>query len=378
MKFILIGNYEPDNQESMERFALMLKNGLEDATIQTELWRPLLFLGGLIKPSYNGYRKWVGYIDKYLIFPIVILFKRFFFRSLRNDDIYFHICDHSNAVYWKFLPKNRTGITCHDVLAIRGALGFKDAYCNSTFLGIILQKWILKNLQKFQYIACVSNFTLLQLRVLCELSSVPNNWKVIHNAFNAEFTDRRNENTEGVLDGIGISKNDSYILHVGSDLKRKNRKLLLDMLIKLGQESQVRACFAGAPLEKELIDYAIANGINNRIISVIKPKHEILVSLYQNCEAFIFPSLSEGFGWPVIEAQACGCPVIASNFEPMPEISGGAAIHANPNDSDNFAKAFLFLKDTNIKSTLIKNGLENIKRFEKEQIIKQYLELYRA
>ena len=100
----------------------------------------------------------------------------------------FHICDHSNAPYLDHLPKERTAITCHDVLAIRGALGYEDAHCEPSATGVILQKWILSKLVKSKITACVSYQTLHHLMALEQKhQSEQKKRLVIYNAFNANF-----------------------------------------------------------------------------------------------------------------------------------------------------------------------------------------------
>ena len=161
LKVILIGNYSKDNQESMNRFVNMIANGLNNHKIDYEIWTPILFVGYFFKNTNSGIGKWVSYIDKYFITPFVFLLG-VLKNSYNKNKVIYHICDHSNAVYVPIFPINKVIITCHDVLAIRGSLGFKDAHCNSRFFGKILQKNILKNLSKNIHIAFVSKNTLNQ------------------------------------------------------------------------------------------------------------------------------------------------------------------------------------------------------------------------
>jgi glycosyltransferase involved in cell wall biosynthesis len=373
MKIILIGNYPLDRQESMEKFAIMLKTGFIQESINVDVWRPLPLFGLLLSP-FIKLSKWTGYMDKYLLFPFIILIKRFLLFDLSNKNV-FHVCDHSNAMYIAYLPTNRTSITCHDVLAIRGALGFEDAFCSATTFGKILQNWILKSLNNYKTIISVSKITHLQLLELTNQIINPLRWKVINNAFNAEFTTLKASNSVELLNSVGLDVNIPYILHVGSALPRKNRKLLLEMIEELGDSWHGIVCFAGQRIDKDLNDYIQKKKLEGRIISIFKPNHQTLLALYQHCEAFIFPSYSEGFGWPVIEAQACGVPVIASNHEPMPDIGGGAAININPNDPKGFAHAFLQLQNSEYRDQVIERGIKNVQRFDKKIIITQYLEL---
>jgi glycosyltransferase involved in cell wall biosynthesis len=367
---VLIGNYPPDRQQSMERFTVMLANGLRKSDVTVEVWKPTVCFGRIAKSTISGFGKWLGYIDKWILFPIVLRLMRWKYKAYR-----FHICDHSNAPYLAHLPQARSSITCHDVLAIRGAIGHADAYCPASRMGKILQRWILSNLLRAQHVASVSDMTMRQLTQLANRDLPREGWSVILNGFNAPFSPIPIDIANQQLEPFGITESTRFILHVGSDLTRKNRGALLDMVVAIGAAWDGVICFAGHPMENQLRSKAQSLGLTDRIIEVLSPDHETLVALYSRCDAFIFPSYSEGFGWPVIEAQACGAPVIASNIEPMPEVSGGAAIHASPDNVQEFVDAFIRLQNPTERETLIQRGFENCKRFEVDIMIEKYRKL---
>lgn len=373
---ILIGNYSPDCQESMNRFALMLRDGFEHNNVITEIWKPKVLFAKWAATTTKGFGKWLGYFDKWILYPFILKFRLFINRS-RFYNTHFHVCDHSNAPYIKYFPPDRVSITCHDVLAIRGAFGYADAFCSSSKFGIILQKWILRNLLKAKKIVAVSNFTMKQLKQFAaQYNYSEKSWSVIPNAFNAEFKPMEPTLADSILIKEGLNPRTPFILHIGSQLERKNRKLLLQMVEILSGKWNGKIYYAGKPLDPALIAQADALRLSNSVVSIIKPSHQTLLALYSKCEAFIFPSFSEGFGWPVIEAQACGAPVIASNSEPMPEVSGGAAIHCNPFNPQEFADAFLSLQKEGIRPKLISGGFTNVLRFQSYKMIKQYLEIF--
>jgi glycosyltransferase involved in cell wall biosynthesis len=370
-KIILIDNYVPDKQESMKRFATMLKDGFETAGLDVEVRKPVVFFGAIAKSTVSGYGKWLGYLDKWILYPLLLLLKR-----VSEKKRLYHICDHSNAPYLKFLPKSRTSITCHDVLAIRGALGHKDAYCDASAAGKVLQNWILKNLLKAEKIATVSQLTFDQLKDLNNGAAKPQ-WKVIHNGFNAGFKALPEHVWKKVLQDKGCSMlaNNNYIFHVGSNLPRKNRTMLIEMVAALGQQWVGLICFAGQAIDDDLRALFTKFQLNDRVIEVINPGHDHLEALLNGAQAFVFPSFSEGFGWPVIEAQACETPVLASSLRPMPEVGGNAAVYANPYEPADFAKGFLKILDTDVSAGLKQSGLENIKRFNTNDMIAAYLKL---
>jgi glycosyltransferase involved in cell wall biosynthesis len=377
MRIVLIGNYRPDKQESMIRFAHMLQSGFIREGFTAEIWWPNIYFGKGHQITNAGFGKWLGYIDKWLIFPL-ILRRRLKTKAYNKKDIHFHICDHSNAPYLKSLP-NTTSITCHDVLAIRGAMGHKETHASASRFGKILQKWILRYLSTATSVACVSQFTLNQLQELIkEQKTEQQNWCVIHNAFNADFRRIEKDEIEFLLPKIGLNTKTPFILHVGSGHVRKNRKLLIDMVAALGKEWTGNICFAGEAIEPDLMTHAEVLQLTNRIISVVSPNHNELIALYSSCEAFIFPSFSEGFGWPLIEAQACGAPVIASSIQPMPEVSGGGALHVDPTDAKAFAEAFVSLKNKDIKAQMIDKGYKNCTRFSLKGIIESYIQFFNS
>jgi glycosyltransferase involved in cell wall biosynthesis len=374
--FILIGNYPPDRQESMIRFADLLANGLKTRGFSAEIITPKPIM---LKKNSNpggGLAKWLGYVDKWILFPFTL--RRIVRKKQREfgDQVFFHVCDHSNAPYLAHLPAARTAITCHDVLAIRGALGFPDSYCPASRAGVFLQKWILKNLRRAKKIACVSKLTLRQLEETAGEKNPPPGWTVVPNALNADFKKIETEAALEILQRAGIKTPRPFLLHVGSNLPRKNRRMLLQMVVQSNSPWLGHICFAGEPVDDALLTEARELKVSERVHSVTKPSHEMLCALYSLAHTFVFPSLSEGFGWPLIEAQACGTPVIASNFEPLPEVSGGTAIHANPHEAKSFAAALQSLENSAVRNSLVERGQKNSARFTVPVMIDQYLSLH--
>ncbi|HHK5705615.1 TPA: glycosyltransferase family 4 protein, partial [Serratia marcescens] len=104
--------------------------------------------------------------------------------------------------------------------------------------------------------------------------------------------------------------------------------------------------------------------LGNKVSFVGRVSDEELVDLYRNAFCFLFPSLYEGFGLPPLEAQACGCPVIASNATAMPEVLGESAILVDPLNDDALTEAMeKLVLDPKLRESLIAAGTENIERF---------------
>jgi len=104
---------------------------------------------------------------------------------------------------------------------------------------------------------------------------------------------------------------------------------------------------------------------------------EILPLFYNASDVFVFPSLYEGFGLPVLEAMACGCPVIASNKASIPEVVGDAGILVEPDEDSLFNSMFNLLKDENLRKEFSKKGLEQAKKFSLEKECEETLKIYK-
>ena len=117
--------------------------------------------------------------------------------------------------------------------------------------------------------------------------------------------------------------------------------------------------------------------LSDRIVEIIYPDNSLVEALYNKALALLFPSLSEGFGWPVIEAQACGCPVICSDRSSLPEVAGDAALIRDVDDEAGFAADILRLMDATQRSFWVSKGLENVKRFTTQKMLFEYITLYK-
>jgi glycosyltransferase involved in cell wall biosynthesis len=107
------------------------------------------------------------------------------------------------------------------------------------------------------------------------------------------------------------------------------------------------------------------------------PDDDAVVRLLQECDLLLFPSLQEGFGLPIVEAQATGRPVVTSHREPMAEVSGGAAVLVDPEDVGSIRSGILrVLEDDDLAEQLVQRGLVNVERFSPSAVAAQYAAIY--
>lgn len=370
---MLLGNYGPDRQESMTRFREVLSTHLLEHHYRVETLAPPVRIRHLASGRQEGAAKWLGYVDKYILFRRELRQLR---KRLRTDRAaVVHICDHSNAIYVPQLEDCALVVTCHDLLAVRGALG-EDTSCVASPTGRLLQKRILEGLQRAPLVACVSYFTATDLRRLLpekpgsEMAVVPNGLNFPYRALTGDESARR------LSRNVSWAWNSPFILHVGSNLPRKNKATLVKAWARLSPNDGGQLVFVGPSLTNELSDLARDLGVRDRVVVVEKPDNLLLEALYTRAKAFVFPSLSEGFGWPVIEAQACGCPVICSNTTSLPEVAGGGAKLVHPFDVDAIAEALSALSNEEQRMEWRAKGFENAARYSTQRMISGYLELY--
>ncbi len=155
-----------------------------------------------------------------------------------------------------------------------------------------------------------------------------------------------------------------YVLAIGNIHPRKNLARLLQAYLTFREEvdASPEMVWVGLPRwqSAELVQAAVGAGV--RLTGYVPAEH--LPALYRQASAFVYPSLYEGFGLPVIEAMACGTPVICSNTTSVPEVAGDAALLVDPEDTRAIADALCTLwRDPALAAELRRRGLERAQRF---------------
>jgi glycosyltransferase involved in cell wall biosynthesis len=366
---LLIGNYPLDRQQSMQRFTNMMLQGLTAAGVSAEVALPSPIFGKIFG-SENFLGKWLAYIDKFILFPGKLQ------ARLAQRPSVIHICDHSNAMYSSRVKNFPVVVTCHDLIAVRSALG-EETHCPVSFTGKLLQRWILRGLRGSDVVACVSRATHDDAERLVSRDGASPKLEVVNLGLNYPYRKLTQPEALARLKQVPDLAS-PYILHVGSNLPRKNRSGILRIFARTKDKWNGRLVFAGDALDPELLSLAKEFGVFDRVIQIKDPSSELLEALYNCAMALLYPSHSEGFGWPVIEAQACGCPVVCSNLGPLPEAAGDAGLFHYVSDEEGFAADILRLKDPAERAVWSEKSLRNAERFSTAKMISRYIEIYRS
>jgi len=345
--------------------------GLKASGIPAKLIAPQPFFGKF-RGAGSFVAKWLGYIDKFVLFP----------RQLRTSvakekPSIVHIGDHSNAMYGGWIKHTPVVVTCHDLLAVRGALG-EETNCPASATGKILQRWILRGLRNADEVVCISQATEADARRLVSNGAPAPKIQLVRLGLNYPFHKLPESDVSARLAKIpNFDLNTPFVLHVGSNLRRKNRDGALRIFARCKEKWNARLVFVGDALTPELLSLAQSLGISDRLTQVPDASAELLEALYNRAVALLYPSRFEGFGWPVIEAQACGCPVVCSSSGPLPEAAGDAGLFHDPDDEAGFARDLLRLHDPAQRAIWSEKSLRNSERFSTSQMISHYIDIYR-
>jgi glycosyltransferase involved in cell wall biosynthesis len=180
---------------------------------------------------------------------------------------------------------------------------------------------------------------------------------------------------------------DEYILFVGNNVPGKNLENLVSAFNHLKRKYNIphQLVLVGSidllKGRKELLLAAIQQAteieIDKDIVFTGFVEHTELPSLYSGASVFVFPSYCESFGMPLLEAMACGTPVVTSNISAMPEVVGDAGILVNPYDVEEIAEAvYRVLSKPSLREKLVEKGLERVKHFSWEKAAKNTLAVF--
>jgi glycosyltransferase involved in cell wall biosynthesis len=157
-----------------------------------------------------------------------------------------------------------------------------------------------------------------------------------------------------------------YILSVGSLEPRKNIPFLLQSIAPILIKNRISLVLTGRKAwgNTKIKEIISSLGISSLIKMTGYVTEKELYFLYKNAELFLFPSIYEGFGFPILEAFSCDCPVITSNTSSMPEVAGDAALIIDPSSADQIRNAVIsILESKDLKASLIKKGTIRLKSF---------------
>jgi glycosyltransferase involved in cell wall biosynthesis len=308
--------------QSMPRFARMIGGALQARGHEVAYWAPEDRVHALLRRTRLA--KWAGYVDQYVIFPLQVKAR----LHRQPPDTLYVFCDQALGPWVPLVKHLPHVVHAHDLLALRSALGHIPQNPTS-FTGRLYQRYIRWGFRQAQHFICVSRRTQSDLAehglVQAQTSTV------VYNGLNHPYKPVPKAQAFERLARCGLPVNEhGMILHVGGGQWYKNtvgvislyaryasrhaRPLPLWMVSPHPSSPEVLMALHQVPPQGQVRFF---QGIDNAVLE----------AAYSVASAFLFPSLAEGFGWPIVEAQACGCPVITTDDSPMNEIAGPLATY---------------------------------------------------
>jgi len=171
----------------------------------------------------------------------------------------------------------------------------------------------------------------------------------------------------------------NYILYVGVRNNYKNFKFLVESITGLfaADDTLHLVCAGGGKFTKSEAEFLSINKLTNRVIQKSFDEEE-LGQFYKNAKCFVFPSAYEGFGIPVLEAMACGCPIVLTNASSFPEVAGNAGIFYEPgNRTDLKDKIEWVIYNENVRAEYRAKGLIQVQKFTWKHAAEQCYAIYK-
>jgi glycosyltransferase involved in cell wall biosynthesis len=281
----------------------------------------------------------------------------------------FHLVDHSYSQLLHKLPAHRTIVTCHDLDTFRCLLEPEQEKRSAWFQAMAHR--ILSGFQQAAHVICNSAATrdqLLHYRLF-----PPERLSVIHVGLSPRFTSLPNPEADAeavrlvgpsVAPGAGPSVgNEIRLLSVGSTIPRKRIDILLRVFAAIRHDiPAARLIRVGGAFTEAQLQLARDLGVEESITVLPFVNGDVLASIYRQSTLLLQPSESEGFGMPLTEALACGCPVLASDLASLREVGGTAVSYCPVGDVDAWKRTAIQM----VRKNADRNAFESWRRQARE------------
>jgi len=351
------------------RYAQTLYRGLQTAAV------PVTFH----TPSYP-FPTWTRAIPKRIGYDVEAFFRTYPFAVAGARGGILHLTTQSLATIFAFKPVSPSVITVHDILSyvLRDLPGL-SLYQHG--LERRMDAWAMRALARADWLVADSEYS--RQSVIEHLHFPAERISVIYLGIDHETFQRRPPKTD-IAARLGVDKPDQqYVLYVGSESPRKNVGALIQAFAQIVRDlPHVRLIKGGAAHDSagraRLLAQIDALGLRDQVVFVESLSDDELVDLYNQVHVAVQPSFYEGFGFPVLEAMACGTPVVCSNATSLPELAGDAALSVAPHDVDALADALRrSLTDAGLSADLRARGILQAQSFTWARTTAQTLDIYR-
>jgi len=312
----------------------------------------------LHKKAYKE-NEWRSRLAIYFIDPL---------RVPKNYDLY-HITSHMLGHFVPFLKPSV--VTIHDVLQFKYADQMASSLFSSVYNALLRRS--LNWAARANRILTVSERS--KREIIDRFEVEPSKVSVVYNGVDQSVFKPGDKNK--ARHETSLPQDKKIILHVGAETARKNIPVLLEALKTLVDRGQDIILVRIGEKTKE-IDFLINKmRLNDRVFYYSNVPEEKLPLYYQAADVLVLPSLDEGFGFPLVEAMACGTPVVTSNHDPMVEVVGSASLTFLATDFQELtSKISSIFRDNDLCFRLVTAQLERVKEFTWEKCSAGVFDVY--
>jgi glycosyltransferase involved in cell wall biosynthesis len=367
--------------QSMPRFVNMLAEGMERRGHEVEVWSPEALFSNI---PVKKLKKWFGYMDQYIVFPQSVKNK----LRKKGKDVIYVVSDHALGPYVPLISHLPHVIHCHDFLAQRSALGQIPENITSAS-GQKYQAYIRNGYSKGKNFISVSEKTRTDLADF--LPAEPVRSEMVYNGLNPSFKPKDVAESRKLLSTkLNMDLSNGFILHVGGNQWYKNRVGVIGIYDKWRKlyGIDLPLLLIGQPPSGPLKDKYEQSPWKRDIHFFSDVDDEAVGVAYSGASVFLFPSIAEGFGWPIAEAMASGTLVITTNEAPMLEVAGDAAFLIDRRPTSDLKQeewtdgaAHILNKAITLNITeraeAVQRGLINVSRFKLEDALDSIERIYK-
>ena len=289
----------------------------------------------------------------------------------------FHIIDHSEAHITRWIKSinKPVVVTCHDLINIF----YKDNLQGSVKLPFVSHAlWMksVKAMKQADHVITVSSTTAQHTQEILDVES--ERISVVPNAVDSNFRVLSEPQVQSFRQHLGATSGSLCLLNVGSNHPRKNVSVIF-AAVKLLKDKGASVQFwkAGTDFTTDERKLIAMHSIENEVSYIGQPEKSTLVKIYNAADVLVAPSLHEGFGITLLEAMACGTPVVTSNVSAMPEVVGDAGVLVDPTNARHIADAVLKIQsDASFRRQLVEKSLARAKTFTWEKTAKEISKVY--
>lgn len=242
-----------------------------------------------------------------------------------------------------------------------------------------LRRWTPLSIKKSKLVLTISEFS--KKEIVSFYGTNPDKIKVVYPSFNKNIFHPKVPKTKLAQLRKKYSITGKYLFYWGTLQPRKNISKLIEAFSKLkNQQLKLVICGKKGWLYTQMFDLVVRLNLKDRVLFIGFAPDEDLPGLIKSSRGFVLPSLYEGFGMPVVEAQAVGCPVVVSATSSLPEVAGESAIYIeNPDSVDSIKVALekVLALTPKQRDMIIREGKENAKRFSWSTSAKKLLDIFK-